>query len=574
MRDFMIMLLICSVTMSVLGAAYMAFTPFLAKKYSPQGRYYAWLVIVLGLIIPFRPQFDDPFVKVIPTDAAMLIFQVGGGTQSAAPRAAGYPLAASPHISLAWWRMIAAVWALGMAAFFVYHLVKHCRFLKMTKRWSGRITEEEILRLFQSIRAELGISKEVGLYWCASVGTPLLVGFARPRILLPKIAFAQDDLHFILTHELIHYKRKDLWYKSLVLLAAAIHWFNPLVFLIARAVDAQCEMSCDSEVVNRADADTRQRYSEAIISVVKYQSSMKTALSTNFYGGKNGMKKRIFSIMDTQNKKAGAAVLCGVLVLTLGTGAAFAANTGTQGRPDAGQDHAAVVKPGISVAFSQPDPALYAAYAAFGLTISEDGARLTYQEQPVRLFVDEEAPSQAFYLNQSGNLNLLAARNDAGEVTGIERITAQKAEQYQTAFFAPEYLDKTQENESVTVIEYEYETAGPNKYDQYQPFGITCSAADKALYFNGQRVKLFVDEYDAGWFGTFWTDDAGTVNLKAVRDASGTLTRIESLPDEKAREYRSAADKRQDALAGLEESAARRVERRMEERYPDDSNRK
>lgn len=558
MRDLIIMLLVCSVTMSALGVSYMAFTPFLAKRYSARDRYYAWLVIVIGLIIPIRPRFDSPFVKVTAMDTPRLILQVGSGPQFVTPTVGALQPAAVPHSLFTWWQAAAVVWGVGMAAFLGYHLVKHCRFLKMTERWSDRITEEESLRLFQSVRSELGISKEIGLYRCASIGTPMLTGFVHPKILLPDIAFAKDDLRFILDHELIHYKRRDLWYKGLVLSATAIHWFNPLMYLIAGAIDAQCEMSCDSEVVKHTGADTRQQYSEAIIGVVKYQSRMKTALSTSFYGGKKGMKKRIFSIMDTRNKKAGAAVLCVILVLTLGTGAAFAANAGTQDRPEDYRDHAIEVKPGIAVMFSELNPEIYAPYAAFDLSISEDGSQLLYQGQPVRMFVDEEAPSQAFYLNESGTLNLLAVRNDAGEVTAIESITAKKAQEYKEAFFESEYQDRTQEKETVTVMDNE--TVGPDKYEQYQPFGVICSAEDGGMYYNGQRVKLLVDEYEAGWFGTFWTDDAGSVNLEVIRDASGQISRIESISDEKAQEYLSASDHRNE---GLEEKVEQRVEQRM-----------
>jgi beta-lactamase regulating signal transducer with metallopeptidase domain len=55
-ENFIITLLICSVAMSGIGLLYMACTPFLAKRFCEKGRYYAWLIIIIGLIIPFRPQ--------------------------------------------------------------------------------------------------------------------------------------------------------------------------------------------------------------------------------------------------------------------------------------------------------------------------------------------------------------------------------------------------------------------------------------------------------------------------------------------------------------------------------------
>ena len=64
MQGFLITLAACSVTMSALALFYMAVTPLLAKRYSITGRYYAWLVIVLGVIIPFRPRSGNAVVKV------------------------------------------------------------------------------------------------------------------------------------------------------------------------------------------------------------------------------------------------------------------------------------------------------------------------------------------------------------------------------------------------------------------------------------------------------------------------------------------------------------------------------
>jgi len=325
MQSFVITLLICSVIMSALALLYMLVTPLLAKRYSEKGRYYAWLVIVIGLIIPFRPQFDNAFVKVdVLSETTTPVIQIGNGIPLTIP--IGNATLSPATSSISWWQIVAVVWVAGVIIFLAYHSIKHYRFTKMARRWSESTKDKQTLTLLQSLKTEMGISKQISLELCSSVGSPMMIAFANPRILLPKTEFAQDELRFILKHELVHYKRKDLWYKCLVLIATAVHWFNPIVYLMAKAIDVQCEFSCDAEIVRSADVDTRQHYSETIIGIVKYQSKLKTALSTNFYGGKKGMKKRIFSIMDTGKKRAGIAVICGVLLITLGTGFAFAAN--------------------------------------------------------------------------------------------------------------------------------------------------------------------------------------------------------------------------------------------------------
>ncbi len=434
MQVFVISLFICSVTISALALLYKAVIPLLTKRYSAAGLYYVWLVLVAGLIIPFRPQFCRAIVKVdMPGGTAVPVIRVGGGLPVIFPTSHVLP-STVPRIM--WWQIAAAVWLAGMAIFLAYHIIRHYRFLKLTARWSEKITDQQALVLFQDLKSRMGISRKIGLHVCGFIGSPMMMGFARPRILLPEADFAQDELRFILQHELVHYKRKDLWYKSLVLAAAAIHWFNPVVHLMAKEIARQCELSCDAEVVRSTGADKRLSYSETIIGVVRYKSKLKTAFSTNFFGGKKDMRTRISSIMDMRRKKVGAAVFCGALVLTMGSGATLAANVEAQ-EPRAATKENTEITPGISVAMF-PNPDIYSSYTAFGITISEDGSKLLYKGQPVRQFVDEQADSWAFYFDGSGSGNLSAVRNAAGEVTGIERLNAQKAQKYYESFFAEE----------------------------------------------------------------------------------------------------------------------------------------
>lgn len=58
-------------------------------------------------------------------------------------------------------------------------------------------------------------------------------------------------LYFILKHELIHYKQKDLWYKLLLLMAQVIHWFNPLVYIMVEQAEQDLEARCDLKVVGK-----------------------------------------------------------------------------------------------------------------------------------------------------------------------------------------------------------------------------------------------------------------------------------------------------------------------------------
>jgi bla regulator protein blaR1 len=314
LQNFIIALLESSITMSVLALVYIAITPLLFKKFSAKGQYYASLVIILGLIIPFR---FYPQTSVIYMDSLIPALKM----TNSSPIDLAASGAITTSFNIPWYTIACSLWLAGVIVFLVHHLYRHRRFVKMVRRWSTVVSDQQTLHIFHEVQKKLGITRLVALRVCPGISSPMLLGFARPTILLPSDDIPVDELPLILKHELIHYKRRDLWYKTLVLIATALHWFNPFVYIIAREISIQCEISCDEEVVKDTDKVSRQLYVEAIFGIIRKQSQAQTVFSTNFYGGKQGMKDRILSIMDTSHKKWGVSILTAILVATFSTGA-------------------------------------------------------------------------------------------------------------------------------------------------------------------------------------------------------------------------------------------------------------
>lgn len=330
MRDFLTALAECSATMSVLALIFIALTPALSKRYSAKWIYYAWLVIVVGMIVPFRLHPTSPLIQVsAPIPASVSQAVQGSAVSAAVPTVPVVPAAAvpPPEASLfPWVQLIGGLWFAGFAAFLLFHAVRHLRFLRMVSRWSEPEDDPRTLEALREAKNRMKIAASVGLRVCPSVSSPMTTGLGKPLILLPRNDFSSEELSYIFLHELVHWKRKDLWYKCLVILATAVHWFNPVAYLTAKTISSQCEISCDAEVMRGAGAEERQRYGETILGAIGKRPGVKTVFSTSFNGGKKDMKKRISSIMNTKAKKAGLIVLCLVIAGTMATGAVFAAN--------------------------------------------------------------------------------------------------------------------------------------------------------------------------------------------------------------------------------------------------------
>ncbi|MDF2938362.1 MAG: hypothetical protein K0Q90_3735 [Paenibacillaceae bacterium] len=318
MPAFLATLLGCSAVMSVLSICYLAVSPYLSKRYSAKWMYYIWLIVIMGWIFPFWPQLQHhilpvqmPELPVIQTNYFAMDENPVAGTINSA---SSIPL---------WW-IIGGVWGICAVGILAYNTWRHKRFLHLVNRWGEAVTDREALLLLESIRTDMNISKQVRLMSCSFITSPMMVGFFRPVILMPSVPMDSDELAFVLRHELIHYKQHDLWFKSLVLLTTAVHWFNPLVYVIAKTIEVQCEMSCDERLVRETSLEQRQRYSETIIGLIKRGTRVQTSLSTNFYREGNSVRTRIFRIMDNTPKKAGISVLCVALAAIMGARIVFA----------------------------------------------------------------------------------------------------------------------------------------------------------------------------------------------------------------------------------------------------------
>src|SRR5699024_325077 len=98
---------------------------------------------------------------------------------------------------------------------------------------------------------------------------PLIVGLINPTLYLPEYEISDNDLNYILMHELTHYKRHDLLYKWFAMFVLSIHWFNPLIYVVSKQIDEECEISCDYEVCKNLSDNDKKYYMAMILEFIQ-----------------------------------------------------------------------------------------------------------------------------------------------------------------------------------------------------------------------------------------------------------------------------------------------------------------
>ena len=330
-------LLEISLPMTAVVALLLLLRPLLQKHYRAKWMYWVWLLLAVRLIVPVNIPLPEAPIAV--SNPGMTIYQrdtnrtlpghsdlvlltpekhadvvrqeAMQASMVADPAGDGAQNEYRPLITLS--QSLALLWVAGFCAVLLWEGVSYARFRRRVRRWQSPLEDAR----FEALKAEIGVTR-LALAQCSAISSPMVTGFVHPTLLLPEA----DAPEAVLRHELVHAKRHDLWYKLLLVFARAVHWFNPLVWLMARQASQDLELSCDEAVVKGRDEDFRAGYGKAILDAVDSGRGRENApLTTYFHGGKRAMLERLQSIISTKVKRRGAIALGLALVLTLSASA-------------------------------------------------------------------------------------------------------------------------------------------------------------------------------------------------------------------------------------------------------------
>lgn len=152
--------------------------------------------------------------------------------------------------AVSWPLALLAIWMLGSlasAAALATGLIRLQRIARRsapvnTGRW--RAQADDISRAW-------ALTRRVRILQSADPSLLVSYGTWRPTIVLPAGAEHWSDarIHVVLLHELSHIRRKDSATQCAAEILRAAQWFNPVVWLAARALRHESECACDDAVL-------------------------------------------------------------------------------------------------------------------------------------------------------------------------------------------------------------------------------------------------------------------------------------------------------------------------------------
>ncbi len=222
-------------------------------RLAPRWRAALWWLVIARLLLPVVPGAPWSALNLLRGDS-MPVLGVAR-SEAAAPTVATF--------------LLLGLWALGMCGF-GFVLARRALVTRRLLEDAKPIRDQSTLRLFDDCRRRAKVRAPVSLWCSPHVGSPLLVGLWRTRLILSPDAeiFGERVMRDVFLHELAHVRRRDLAMSWLVAIVLLIHWFNPLLWLAAWRIRADRECACDALALEALDQDERFDYGDSLLDVL------------------------------------------------------------------------------------------------------------------------------------------------------------------------------------------------------------------------------------------------------------------------------------------------------------------
>jgi beta-lactamase regulating signal transducer with metallopeptidase domain len=169
------------------------------------------------------------------------------------------------HFDPRWSLAIAAIW-LALSIFRAAQLIHSALGLRrIAKQATAVAASPECASL---LRAGL---RSAELCTSVDVDRPSVIGFFRPRVLIPQMFFEKlsaPELEQIVLHEMEHLRRADDWTNLIQKISLVLFPLNPVLLWVERRLCVERELACDDRVLRVTNA--KKAYATCLVNLAEH----------------------------------------------------------------------------------------------------------------------------------------------------------------------------------------------------------------------------------------------------------------------------------------------------------------
>lgn len=306
MKLFGIQFLICNIYISLFIILLLFIKRILKKYLSYRIQYNLWFLLFILLIIPFfhlpihhYTLVDHPFHAIENIQTSFVNNQ-----NIVMNQINDYAVSIDYKTLDILNDCIIFVWIMGMG----FMLIRYFQFLYnfyCLKKSALPLQNQTIHKVYQSCLLEMKIKKSIPIYSTVFLETPILTGIMKPRLYLPIHLISdlnEDEIRYILLHELNHYIYKDTFINLLMNIYRVVYWLNYCVWYAFHKMRVEREIACDASVLKNLDEQEYICYGYTLLHFAKKVSHLSFPYMSEMGGNLKQLKRRIIHISYYQKE--------------------------------------------------------------------------------------------------------------------------------------------------------------------------------------------------------------------------------------------------------------------------------
>lgn len=207
-----------------------------------------YVAVILRMFVPLEfPYTYSVRIEDVLTPARRAL------EQPVAPQAEGFTV----------WDLMMLVWGVGIVGIVAYKTVVYRRVNRCLSCLSGKTWGEVRDRCRVSI-GPVPRMERLKVVYSEQCSSPVLIGHLNPILVLPPVEYEEEQYQYILMHELMHLKNRDIVWKVLIELLCTGFWWNPVFWLLKKELFQLIEMRNDMQMVTRLSGRERIGYMECL----------------------------------------------------------------------------------------------------------------------------------------------------------------------------------------------------------------------------------------------------------------------------------------------------------------------
>lgn len=266
-----------------------------------------WAVFIIKLFFPFGPESKLSVFNLSPFNEEYIIQEVLLENINTSPMAQVKTV-----------NLIPLIWLSGFVITGLWLILSNI-ILSLKLKTLSKPVDVRIAKIFTRCCKKLNIKREITLVNQPVIKGASLFGLLRPKILITDklINFTDREVEYIFYHELSHYIRRDIFTNYLISLIQVIHWFNPVIHILAKVMRQDVELAADEKTMSLIESSEVKAYGLALVSMLEEYSKAYTPKLLSAADSNRHIKKRIRQIAHYKRKGKCSICLFFILAITL-----------------------------------------------------------------------------------------------------------------------------------------------------------------------------------------------------------------------------------------------------------------